>query len=76
MTQASQLCLNEGMSAPVISDPAKTYERCFIRQQEELDLAAVYESKGWPHAAKIARRRAAGCKATMTRIRRLYWGGS
>lgn len=52
------------------TDPAKQYEQQFTLKAEAEARAAEYEANGWAYMAKVARRQAAGHKATLTRIAR------
>ena len=52
------------------TDAGQEYERQFALRQEAEQRAADYEAKGWTHLAQLARRQAAGHKATLTRIAR------
>jgi hypothetical protein len=53
-----------------VADPGKQLERAFEGRHLAEARAAEYEAQGWAYAAKIARRQAAGHKATITRITR------
>jgi hypothetical protein len=62
------------VTAPRITNPGQTLERCYERRQAALANAEYAESQGWPASAAACRRRAAALQGTITRISRQYLG--
>lgn len=57
-----------------VQDPAKTIERCQARIQQSEAMLFLYEHNGLPALMDVERRRIAGLKATITRMKRRLGG--